>query len=78
MEMKSRPDRRTVDHKWPRVGATLVAKYKGSRYRAKVVSGSDGNPEVEYGGRRFRSMSTAAKAVTGNWVNGWKFWKVSS
>jgi hypothetical protein len=41
-----------------------------------VVAAEDGAHAVECQGARYRSLSAAAKAITGNSVNGWRFWKV--
>ena len=51
-------------------GTKLRANYKGQTYYAiiKLDKWHDGND------RRFNSPSEAASAITGNNVNGWRFW----
>lgn len=50
----------------------LVARHKGQAFTATVVRRfrlADG--------REFKSLSTAAKAITGTSVNGYRFWAVA-
>jgi hypothetical protein len=51
-------------------GTELRAEYGGRKYYAAVENGA-----IVYDGKRFKSPSPAAKAVTGNSVNGWIFWE---
>lgn len=52
------------------VGDKLQAQYKGQTYEAQVeVDGIRVNGELR------KSPSSAANAITGTGVNGWKFWK---
>ena len=51
-------------------GTELRAEYSGRKYFAKVDDGA-----IVYEGKRFKSPSPAANAITGNAVNGWKFWE---
>ena len=62
----------------PAIGARLSAHYRGQEFFAEVVAAEDreGSTTVECQGARYRSLSAAAKAITGNSVNGWRFWKV--
>ena len=62
----------------PPIGAHLSAHYRGQEFFAEVVAAEDreGAHAVECQGVRYRSLSAAAKAITGNSVNGWRFWKV--
>jgi hypothetical protein len=59
-------------------GTTLVAKYKGTEYRARVVVGADGKMLFRLeDGREFKSPSSAGSAVmNGMACNGWRFWSV--
>jgi hypothetical protein len=59
-----------------RPGVTLVAKYKGREYRCDVVGQNDVLRYVLPGGRTFKSPSAAGRAITGNQVNGYRFWTV--
>ena len=51
-------------------GTELRAEYGGRKYHAKVEDGA-----LVYDGKRYKSPSPAARAVTGNSVNGWTFWE---
>jgi Protein of unknown function (DUF2924)/Restriction Enzyme Adenine Methylase Associated len=51
-------------------GTEFRAEYSGRKYYAKVEDGA-----IVYEGKRFKSPSPAARAVTGNSVNGWTFWE---
>ena len=54
-------------------GSEFRATYKGQKYAGRVVNGA-----LEVNGERYSSPSSAAVAITGNSVNGWKFWEYSS
>ena len=51
-------------------GTEFRAKYKGQTYRGKVQ-----NCCLVVDGKRFDSPSPAAIDITGNSVNGWRFWE---
>lgn len=51
-------------------GTKFRAEYKGQTYYARAEDGA-----MVYDGKRFKSPSPAAGAVTGNSVNGWTFWE---
>ena len=57
-------------------GTVLVAKYKGTEYRATVVAGEDGRRRFRLAdGQEFKSPSSAGSAVMGGVAcNGWRFW----
>lgn len=57
------------------VGTRLVATYKGATHEAEVV---DGGLYRLADGRTFKSPSSAGKAITGQSVNGWKFWSIAA
>jgi hypothetical protein len=62
-------------HKTPPIGASFETIFNRKKYRLTVVSTPRGVCyEVE--GRIFKSPSGAAKSITKNNVNGWKFWKL--
>ncbi|MFN2406662.1 MAG: DUF2924 domain-containing protein [Pyrinomonadaceae bacterium] len=67
-------DRSHVPWVWKGVsfphGTEMRAEYSGRKYFAKVDDGA-----IVYDGKRFKSPSPAANAITGNAVNGWKFWE---
>lgn len=74
--LKSKRHRPTTLGAWVVKGVTFPestefrARYKGREYRATAESGA-----MMYDGSRFKSPSAAAIAITGNSVNGWKFWE---
>lgn len=53
------------------VGTELRATHKGKVYLARVAGGA-----LLLDGSSFGSVSAAAMEITGNPVNGWKFWDV--
>jgi hypothetical protein len=56
------------DPRLPPPGTALTREYKGGTVRVLVQS--DG---LEWGGKRFKSLSAVAKAITGTHVNGYRF-----
>ena len=62
----------------PPVGTELAGRYRGEEISARVVADDDrgGAPAVECRGSRYRSLSAAARAITGSSVNGWRFWRI--
>ena len=65
--------KRTV---FPEIGAKLVGRSRGRTYEATVVGvrRNVGRVEIEMGGRRYSSLSAAAREVLGHQTNGWVFW----
>lgn len=53
-------------------GSKFRATYKGQLYTGEVVNGA-----LEANGKRYTSPSAAAVSITGNPVNGWRFWECS-
>ena len=51
-------------------GTEFRAEYGGQTYYGKVENGV-----LVYDGKRYKSPSPAAAAITGNSVNGWIFWE---
>lgn len=51
-------------------GTELLSEYLGRRFSALIENGS-----ITLDGRRYKTPSKAASAITGTQVNGWKFWK---
>lgn len=51
-------------------GTEFRATYKGQQYTAVVRDGA-----LALNGKRFSSPSAAAISITGNPVNGWRFWE---
>jgi len=50
------------------------------KYEAPVVSAPElkGGKGVRLGNKVYGSLSGAARAITGNMVNGWKFWQIET
>ena len=59
----------------PEVGTVFTHKYKGVKQTMTVVKASWGIG-YEVSGTVYRSVSGAAKSVTGSAVNGWVFWEI--
>jgi hypothetical protein len=59
----------------PKVGLEFVKEYKRKTYKLKVVK-TDRGVGYELRGTVFTSPSTAAKSITKNEINGWKFWNI--
>ena len=57
-----------TDPRLPSIGDAIVRTYKGQKIRVVVLP--DG---FEYDGRRFRSLSAVAKAISGSHCNGFRF-----
>lgn len=51
-------------------GTKFRAEYKGRTYNAQAEDGA-----LIYENKQYKSPSRAARAVTGNSVNGWIFWE---
>ncbi len=75
--MKKRA-RAKITREMPAIGSILVGKFKGVPYRAKIVkdAGSQNGKAIEYSGAKYSSMTAAAKAITKQPTNGWRFWKI--
>jgi hypothetical protein len=52
-------------------GTALRARYKGLEYRGKI----EADAWIDHAGNRQFSPTAAAKTITGNSVNGWRFWE---
>jgi hypothetical protein len=51
-------------------GTDFRATYKGQTYTARVAGGA-----LVLNGQTFASVSSAARAITGSNVDGWRFWQ---
>lgn len=66
-------------------GTLLKATHKKAAYLAEIKSYQDERNltlevlegSTELAGRQFNSLSKAAMAITGNSVNGWRFWTIA-
>ena len=70
---KRQRTRLAVSHEELIPGTALTASLKGKMYEALVVAGDAGRAEIEFGGKRYTSLSAAGSVVAGYAVNGWKF-----
>jgi len=59
----------------PRVGTEFSKRFKGKTYKLKVIK-ADGKIAYETAGTVFLSPTAAAKSITKNEVNGWRFWSI--
>jgi hypothetical protein len=66
------------DRHLPPIGTRLKGKFMGREYFAEVV----GTPDlkegrgISYQGKVFATMTAAAKEITKQSVNGWRFWRL--
>ena len=60
----------------PPIGTKSVGKFKGIEYTAEVVQVPQFKEErgISYQGKIFATMTAAAKEITRQSVNGWRFW----
>ena len=69
--------RTRIKRELPPIGTVLKGKFRGIPYTAKIVK--DGNmttgKAVRYNNNNHPSMTAAAKVITKQSVNGWRFWK---
>lgn len=67
--------RKVATRTFPAKGAMLLGRYHGKEHRATIVE-QDGALRVRLGQDTYRSLSGAARAITGSAINGWRFWNV--
>jgi hypothetical protein len=70
--------RKKIVREMPPIGSKLKGKFFGKQYEAKIVE-DDTSPigrSVNHKGKLFRSLTAAAKDITKQPVNGWRFWKI--
>ena len=60
-----------ADPRLPAPGTALVRQYKGKSYR--VVVRDDG---LEYDGHRYKTLTALAGAITGQHLNGYRFFRL--
>ena len=75
--MSQKRKRTNIFRELPAIGTILIGKFHGNLYKAKIVKSSSSpiGREIKYNNKLFPSMTAAAKAITKNPVNGWRFWK---
>lgn len=60
-----------TDRRLPAPGTAIVRQYKGRTLRVLVTPNG-----LECDGRRYKTLSAVAKAITGSHVNGYRFFKL--
>jgi hypothetical protein len=60
-----------TDRRLPAPGMAIVRQYKGQTLRVLVTP--DG---LEFDGKRYKTISAVARAITGSHVNGYRFFKL--
>lgn len=75
--MAEKRKRRKIKRELPPAGTHLKGKFLGIEYKARIVKDKDSpvGRAVKYEGKLYPSMTAAAKAITKQSVNGWRFWK---
>ena len=70
--------RMKITRELPEVGTILNGKFKRVMYKAEVVSDPNkpNTKAIKYSGVNYSSMTSAAKAITKQPTNGWRFWKI--
>jgi len=73
----ARKPRSKIERQLPPVGTSLTGRFHRKEYHAVIVTDPDSivGRAVKYEGKLYRSFSGAAKAITKQPVNGWRFWK---
>ena len=66
-----------IKRELPPTGTVLNGKFKGTPYKAKIVKDQSqkSGRAIKYDGKLYPSMTAAAKAITKQSVNGWRFWR---
>ena len=74
--MTRKPRSKILRH-LPSVGSSLTGKFWGNEYHAVIVEdpNSTQGKAVKYEGVLYKSLTAAAKAITKQPTNGWRFWK---
>lgn len=77
---KGRRSRTRIPRDLPPKGTTLMGRYRGRELSVEIVDagGDPAERAVECEGRRYSSLSAAARAITGGAVNGWRFWQLAA
>jgi hypothetical protein len=65
------------DRRLPPIGTSLKGKFMGREYSAEIVEAPNLKEwrGISYEGKIFSTMTAAAKAITKQSVNGWRFWR---
>lgn len=74
---RKRRSPRRFERKLPPAGTVLIGRFRGEQVTAMIVEAPQ-FPEgkgVKLGDKLYKSLSGAARAVTKQSTNGWRFWK---
>ena len=75
--MTTKRQRKKIVRELPPTGTTLQGRFKGETYTATVVEaeGLSAGRGIRLGDDLYPSLSAAAKAITKQSMNGWRFWQ---
>ncbi len=75
--MTTKRHRKKIARELPPTGTTLQGSFRGETYTATIVeaNGLPAGRGVRFGEELYASLSAAAKAITKQSVNGWRFWQ---
>ena len=75
--MDAKQKRTKIKRELPPIGTALNGKSKGTSYKAKIVKDQSqtSGRAIKYDGKLYPSMTAAAKSITKQSVNGWRFWR---
>ena len=75
--MTTKRPRKKIARGLPPVGTTLAGRFKGKTYTATVVEAEalPAGRGVKLGEDLYPSLTAAARAITKQSVNGWRFWQ---
>jgi hypothetical protein len=70
-------NRARIKRELPRVGTVLKGRFKGIPYTGKIVKDENmaTGKAIRYNNNNYPSMTAAAKVITKQSINGWRFWK---
>jgi len=70
--------KRRFDRRLPPIGTKLKGTLRGREYFAEIAAAPNlkEGRGVLYGGKLFPTMTAAAREITKNSVNGWRFWRL--
>ena len=75
--MTEKRNKKKIKRELPPVGTVLTGHFFGEPYEAKIVKDKT-RPEgkaIKLHGKLYPSMTAAAKAITKQETNGWRFWR---
>jgi hypothetical protein len=75
--MTEKRNKKKIKRELPPVGTVLTGKFFSEPYEAKIIKDKT-RPEgkaIKFHGKLYPSMTAAAKAITKQETNGWRFWR---